>query len=128
MALQEYGRLRLFAAEAGGALVQITQVSSIDIQTESGNIPVDLLNEGLGGFSKGSGRVRVTIGFYVPVSGVEFPFQQAAVNGALVTLQVGVGPESYVGTGKVMTEGVSQSTNASAEGTVEWEGELKARE
>jgi hypothetical protein len=128
MAQQDYATLKVFAAEQGGALIQLRQLTSAQMSTEGGHQRVDLLNEGLGGFSPGSGSVRISLGFAVPVSGLEFPFQQAAANGNFVTMQFGVGAEAYVGTGKVQTESINQSVNAAVEGSVEWEGELKARQ
>jgi hypothetical protein len=126
--MADYVTLKVFAAEEGGALIQLRQLTSAEMTTENGDQRIDLLNEGLGGFSPGSGAVRISLGFAVPMSGVEFPFQQAAANGNNVTMQFGVGPESYVGVGRVKTETISQSVNAPVEGSIEWEGEMKARQ
>ena len=120
MALQDYSKLSAFVDQ--NYLIQITQIS---VSTESGQQEVDLLNEGLGGFTPGSGRVRINLGYVVPIGGPEFNFQAAAANGTYHTLQVPLGPLTSAGTGKFTEDEFSQSTNASTEGTCTWVGELK---
>ncbi len=119
MALQEYAKLPVFVDQA-----YLTQLTSVEITGESGQVAVDLLNEGLGGFTPGSGRTRVRIGFAVPIGGQEINVWNRMAKGAIVQFQVGVGAEGYSGKGKIMSVSISQSTNASVEGTCEWEGEL----
>ena len=120
MALEDFARLALFAN--GSPQKKLT---SVQHRTESGQISVDLMNEGLCGWTPGSGRCRITIGYAVPLSGVEFPWQAKCVSGELIKLQLAQGPDVYVGTGKCIDTDVSQSVNASTEGTAEWEGEFK---
>jgi len=124
---QDGAKLQVFMGLEGGALVYLEMCQSIEKVTESGNIRVDTL-QGLAGWSDGSGSVKLNLTYWVPKGGPEFPFQQACAAKAYVTVQVGVGSEAYVGSGKINTETVSQSTNAAVEGKIEWEGELKARE
>jgi hypothetical protein len=88
-------------------------------------MPVNLLNEGLGGFTPGTGSCKITLGFAIPIGGTEQPYQQDAANGAYIRMQLGVGDVSYIGTGKIHNVKISQSVNAAAEGTLDWEGELK---
>ncbi len=117
---QDYARLPVFYNQA--YLVQITSVSHT---TDAGQQPVNLLNEGLGGFTPGTGKCTMKIDFAIPIGGTEVPYQQDCANGAYVTLQLGVGPVSYIGTGKIQTVDIGQSTGAAAQGTANWEGELK---
>ena len=120
MALQDFAKLAVFYN--GNAL---TRVTSISLDTESGEQRVDLLNEGLSGFTPGSGSVSISVGFVVPIGGTEDTFQEDCATGKYITLQVPVGRKSYIGKGKLMSVKISQSTNANVEGTFEWSGELK---
>lgn len=120
MALQDYARLAV--AMNGNVL---TQVNSIDVEWNSGQNRVDLLNEGLAGFTPGSGDVTVNLGFHVPIGGLEEDFIASLVPGAYVTIQVFVGGKDYTGRGKIMNCKISQSTNAAVEGSLQWMGELK---
>lgn len=120
MSAQDYANLAVFYN--GNALIQIT---SIAMTTQSGQQRVELLNEGLGGFTPGSGSVNIEIGFVVPIGGLEDTFQEDCANGAFVTLQVPIGSKDYIGRGKIMEVKISQSTNAVTEGTFTWDGQLK---
>ena len=82
--------------------------------------------EGLAGFTPGSGDVSVTVNYVIPITGEEFDFQQATVEGRYVTIQIVQGPVQYQGTGKIMDNETSQSVNANTEGTFNWVGEIKA--
>jgi hypothetical protein len=119
MAQQEYARLGVFY---NGAWLE--QVTSVELTTNSGNQRVDLLNEGLGGFTPGSGDVSITIGFVIPIGGTELTFQEDCANRVFVDLQIPVGKKDYVGRGKLESVSMSQSVNAAAEGTFSWTGEI----
>lgn len=116
---------RLIILVGGTTLIEVT---SIQMTTNSGQNRVDLLNEGLAGFTPGSGDVSLNISFAVPRGGQEFPFQQKCATGAYVTMQVQIGDTQYVGLGKFLDVAINQSVNASVEGTANWLGELKAVE
>jgi hypothetical protein len=118
-ALQDYARLGCFYN--GSWLEQIT---SIEMATNGGQQRVDILNEGLGGFTPGSGDVTVTIGFAIPIGGTEATFQEDCSNGSYIDLQIPIGKKDYVGRGKLESVSMSQSVNAAAEGTFTWIGEL----
>lgn len=120
MALQDYARLPVFFN--GG---NITQLTSVDITFNSGQNKVDLLNEGLGGFTPGSGEVSIRLGVAVPIGGTEYTYLENCVEGAFVDLQLGIGAKAYAGRGKIITSSLRQSVNASVEGTIEWLGEIK---
>lgn len=119
MALQDYGKLGCFY---NGSLLQ--QITSIHLVTDAGLIPVDILNEGLGGFTPGSGKVTLAIGFVVPVGGTEETFQEDCANQKFVTIQVPIGSKAYIGNGKLLNVEIGQTTNASVEGTFNWMGEI----
>jgi hypothetical protein len=121
--LQDHARLAIFVDQ----VVQI-EVTSIQMTTNSGQQRVDLLNEGLAGFTPGSGDVSLQIGFAVPKGGQEYPWQQKCANGEYVSMQVILGATQYVGLGKFMDVSINQSVNASVEGTANWLGELKPLE
>jgi hypothetical protein len=116
---QDYARLACFV---DGSLVE--QITSISITTNSGNQRVDLLNEGLGGFTPGSGDVTIELGFVVPIGGTEEEYQEKCARRDFVVMQVPIGRKDYVGKGKIETVAISQSVNAAVEGTLTWIGEL----
>lgn len=89
---------------------------------------MNLLNEGLGGFTPGSGSCTIKLGFVVPIGGTEVPYQQDCANGAYVDFQIGCGSVGYLGTGKLMNCEIGQSAGAATEGSIEWHGELKPME
>ena len=120
MPQQDYAKLPVFVN--GNPLVQVT---SVEFTTDSGQQRVELLNEGLGGFTPGSGSCTLSLGFAIPIGGTEEEFQQKCSDGEYVTVQIGVGAVAYVGTGKILNVAISQSVGAAAEGTLEWSGELK---
>jgi hypothetical protein len=120
---QDYAKLTAFYNQA-----YLQQLTSISHKTESGQQPVNLLNEGLGGFTPGSGSCTISLGFTIPIGGTEVPYQQDAANGAYVTFQIGVGSVAYIGTGKIMNVDIGQETGSASHGTCEWHGELKAME
>jgi len=103
---------------------ELKMLTSVKMTTDSGQQPVDLLNEGLSGFTPGSGRVTVDIGYAVPIGGPEAPYQQDCAAGSFVTLQVFEGALSYIGKGKIINNEVGQSTNNPMEGSCQWMGPL----
>ncbi len=121
MALNDYARL---ACLYNGN--PLTQLTSLHHTTNSGQQRVDLMNEGLGGFTPGPGDCTIEVGFAVPIGGTEDEFQEDCANGAFVTLQVPIGRKDYIGLGKIMNVSISGSTGANVEGTFSWTGELKA--
>ena len=123
MALNDYARLPLFLDGT-----HVTQLTSVEAEWDAGQQRVDLLHEGLGGFTPGSGSVTVTIGFAVPIGGLEYPYLKKLVDGAYIDLQLGVGSEAYAGRGKIMSTRIGQSVNASVEGTATWTGQFSAPE
>ena len=110
-----------FCAVNGNVL---TLINSIERETDSGQQRIDTL-QGLSGWTPGSGSVKITIGYLCPIGGTEERFQQMCALGEYVTVQLGWGPSAYVGVGKFLTDKMSQSANAAAEGSINWEGELK---
>ena len=123
MALEDYATLKIFYDGT-----PLTQVTSIQKSTESGQLEVDLIESGLGGFSPGSGRVRISVGYAIPRSGPEKDFDSDSSSGRYVTLQLNQGKKFYIGQGKVMDTSASQSAGANTEGSFEWTGELKGNE
>jgi hypothetical protein len=113
---------RLGTIYGGNALAKIT---SLQMVTDAGLQPVDTLIEGFVGFSEGSGKVTISIGFVIPIGGPEAEFQQHCARKEIVEVEFFVGALTYVGRGKVTTCTISQSVNQAAEGTCEWMGPIK---
>jgi hypothetical protein len=123
IAQQDYAALKgLFN---GSPMLQVT---SLAINTESGLQPVQLLHEGIGGYTTGSGSVTIEVGFVVPIGGQEFDFQGVCARGEFCTLQVFVGRQSYSGKGKINTVNITQSVDQVASGTFTFTGPKKAME
>ena len=122
-ALQDYATLTVFL---NGQNLQ--QLTSAEATFDSGQQRVELLNEGLGGFTPGSGSVTISLGFAIPIGGTEDTYLARCVAGEYVTMQLGIGAEQYVGTGKITNVSISQSVGAASEGTLEWTGQFKAPE
>lgn len=101
-----------------------SKLTSISMRHEGGQQPVDLLNEGLGGFSPGSGRVQISLSYSVPIGGAEFDFATAVAEGTYHTIQVTVGGKTYVGQGKFIDNDLNQTVNSATEGSVSWLGEI----
>jgi hypothetical protein len=105
----------------GQHLIQISQIS---VEMENGEQQVFTLNEGLAGFSPGSGITNVTINYIIPASGFEFNFADAVHGRGYHTVQVAAGATDYIGEGKFLNNSISQSTGAASEGTVSFSGEF----
>lgn len=120
MALSDYARPGTFYQ--GNPLTQVTSLSHV---TNSGNQRVDLLTEGLGGFTPGPGDCTIEVGFAVPTGGLEEDFQQDCANRAFVTMQFSIGGQYYIGQGKIDTVSISGSVGSNTEGSFTWIGELK---
>lgn len=123
MAFTEYARLPV---EVDGR--KCDQIIRITLRTDGGKIEVYTLETGLAGFTPGPGKCEITLEYAVPAGGFEEPFQAMCCELGSHTLQVGVGPEAYVGEGEFMTDELSMSVQQSASGSVTWVGEKKAIE
>ncbi len=120
IAQQDYAQLKgLFN---GSPILQIT---SLGLNGESGIQPVNLLHEGLGGFSGGTGSVTVELGFVVPIGGQEFDFFGIMAREEYCTFQVFCGRQSYSGKGKINNVNITQSTDTATAGTLTWTGPKK---
>jgi hypothetical protein len=111
----------LYAFYNGSRLKQLTSAA---MTTNSGDIRVDLLNEGLGGFSEGSGDVTIELGFAVPIGGTEVDYQGDSANHRDVVMQFQSGGKVYTGTGRITSTNISQNVNSATEGTASWTGPL----
>jgi hypothetical protein len=110
MALQEGAVVRLFVDGR-----QMTTVHQISQKTNSGQVLLKVLNGGLIGFVKGAGDITISFAGYVFSGGFEEPIQEWAVVGSVHSIQLGVGPTDFVGTGKFTECELSQSTDQGAE-------------
>lgn len=123
MAMQDYATLKVFLNGS-----PITQLTSISKSQSNGQQRIDLLNEGLGGFTPGPGEVTIEIGYPIPIGGPEFDYDGMNARAEFVDMQLFQGRFSYAGRGKITETRVSQSTGAAAEGSATWVGELKPPE
>ena len=117
--------LKLSAFLDGGFIKYCTSISFV---TESGNIPMETLNEGLSGFTEGTGDVTIEVGLTLPSTGPEYRYQQICAQSIVCSMQIGLGAESYAAQGKIMSCSFSQTVNGGAEGTFTWKGPKTAIE
>jgi hypothetical protein len=117
VAQQDYAILK--SAMNGDSLVQ---VRSIRHNTEGNHQPVELLEEGLAGFTPGSPSVEVQIDYAVPIGGPEENFQAICVRGEYVDIQIFQGRLSWAGRGKIMSNQVSSQVGQNTEGTFTFRG------
>ena len=120
-------------AQQDGALMsvmadgrELDQITSVSVKTDGGKIPIYTLKGGLSGFSKGPGKLELSMGYAVKVGGFEEPFQKWAATLGSHTLQVDIGPHSLIAEGEFMTDSLGQSVQAAVEGSVDWLGALTA--
>jgi hypothetical protein len=123
MALQDGAILTLFI----DGLYQ-AKASNISITTNSGQVRMDTIAEGLAGFTPGAGDVSISGSSVVHIGGLEFDFHSAAAKGGYHSLQVVIGAKAYTGSGKFMDTTTSQSVNANTESSFNWTGQLKPLE
>jgi hypothetical protein len=121
MELKDFGKLRAWVDEAF-----LVFISNIEKVTESGNIPITILNEGLAGFTDGSGSTTINFTYYVPRTGFEFNFEQAVEEKGIHSVQLTVSGHNVLLKGKFMTSNISQSTDQAVTGTASFMGSLKA--
>lgn len=123
VAQQDYATPKAFLNGA-----PVLNITSIGIVTESGVQPVNLLGEGLGGWTSGSGQVTIELGILIPIGGQEHPFQQMCADEEYVEMQVFFGRDTYNGKGKFTQVSLQGSNDAAASGTVNFTGPKKAFE
>lgn len=121
MALQDHAVVRVMLN--GNPLENITRCT---LSTDSGQLPVDVLRQGLAGFTPGAGSTKVDLGYTIPISGSEHDYQGDCAVGAYIKLQVGRADKDFIAVGKILTNEESQSTGSSLEGSISWQGPLKA--
>lgn len=123
MALTKFARTAI--ALDGTWLKFLTSASMV---TDGGKTPINLLEEGLAGFSPGSGSVTVTLGYALPMGGQEYPYQQKVTRDEDVQLQIRWGAEQYAALGQLTNDEKNRNVDAPTEGTVNWTGVLDEME
>lgn len=89
----------------------LVHISDIHQKTNSGQVPIKVLNYGLVGFVRGAGDITITGTMFVPAGGFEKDIQKWTVEGSYHTIQLGIGPSDFAGTGKFMDCDIGQSTD-----------------
>jgi hypothetical protein len=101
---------------------QITE-SEVSLEIDGKNQPIETL-EGFAGKTQGAGVVTVTGTGYIPVSGPEFDYFTEVFNGGYHTLQVPLGPKSYIGNGYFDNCKIMGSVGKATEISFTWLGEF----
>jgi hypothetical protein len=121
MAMQDYARLWI---EIDG--IRCSQATSISMETDGGKIEVYTIDNGFAGFTPGPGKCTVTFDYAIPAGGYEVNVQEMCCKPGRHTIQIGVGPLSYVGEGEFTTDKLSMSMKDSTSGSATWVGERSA--
>lgn len=120
MAQQDYALVKLFLN--GAAVTQITRIRRM---LDAQNQPIQLMNEGLGGWSHGMGISRVEWDAPVPIGGPEFDYEGIAARREFVELQVFVGRASVASLGKIQTTELEGAVGTPTAYSITWEGGLE---
>ncbi len=123
MALTDYVITKLFYNSS-----PVTQITRIARVVKANNQAVQLLNEGLGGFTDGSGECTIEWDAPIPIGGTEFDYEADCVSKAYVDMQFFCGARSYSGRGKLEEAATEQAVGASGSIKVQWVGEFKPTE
>jgi hypothetical protein len=123
MAQQDYSLVKLFFNGAS-----VTQLTKVTRMMDAQNQPIMLLNEGLGGWSPGSGISSVEWEAPIPLGGTEFDYEGIAHRREYVDLQVFVGSRSVASRGKIQTVQSEGSAGAPSSCSIKWEGAFEPTE
>jgi hypothetical protein len=107
---------------------EIKLAESFEHETDAGQIPVLVLNEGLVGFTPGAGQCNLSGTIKVPIGGFEDNIQKWAVEGSYHVFQTGIGKNSVINKGKFTNVKLSQSVGQDAQISYTFVGEKKAFE
>lgn len=103
----------------------VNKITSASWRGESGLQPVNLMNEGLDGFSIGSGMSTIEWSGPIPKEGPEHSYRRDFTEHRDVEMQYTSGAESYAAVGKIITYEESQSDNEVLSFTATWQGRLQ---
>lgn len=122
-AQQDYALVKLFFNGA-----PVTQITRIRRMLDAQNQPIQLMNEGLGGWSAGAGISRVEWDAHIPIGGAEFDYEGICTRREFVDLQVFVGSQSVASRGKIQTTELEGSVGNPTSMAITWEGAFEPTE
>jgi hypothetical protein len=123
MAQQDYAVPKLFLN--GGPITQITKVTRM---VDAQNQPVNLMIEGLGGWSPGAGMSRLEWEAPPPIGGPEFDYEGMCARKDYVEMQLFLGGGSVASLGKIQSVQTEGSVGNPSSMTIVWEGPLQPTE
>jgi hypothetical protein len=119
--LQDGAETQVFAE--GVYLNDVLQ--SITLSADSATVAIDTF-AGLSGFQNGPGKCTLDLTMVIMKGGPIFPFKSFMVAKKTLTMQVGAGPLSYAGKGRVTKVDLAKtSPDGATTWQVSWMGELK---
>jgi len=104
---------------------EIKVAESFEHETDAGQVPVLVLNEGLVGFTPGAGQCNLSGTLKVPIGGFEENIQAWAVEGSYHVFQTGIGANAVINTGKFTNVKLSQSVGQDAQISYQFVGDKK---
>ncbi len=115
--MQDFALLKLFYNGS-----PITMITRIKRMVNANNVPIQVLGEGLAGYTDGSGECTMDWDAPIPIGGTEFDYEGDCTAKNFVDMQIFVGRRSYAGRGKLQSAETSQEQGAAATIAVSWTG------
>lgn len=91
------------------------RVTNVEINGQSGMQAIEILKEGLVGFTDGAKRLEISGTWPVFIEGLEKPIPDWIEEGSYHECQIPVGPTNLISKGRFDTFRLGQSTNANTE-------------
>ncbi len=122
-AQQDYALVKLFLNGA-----PVTQITKVTRMLDAQNQPIMLMNEGLGGWSPGSGISSIEWDVPIPIGGSEFDYEGMNQRREYVDMQVFVGSRSVASRGKIQTVQTEGAAGSPSSMSIKWEGAFEPTE
>lgn len=122
-AQQDYAVPKLFLNGA-----PVTQITRVKRMLDAQNQPIQLMLEGLGGWTPGAGISRIEWDAPVPIGGPEFDYEGMCARRDYVDMQVFLGGGSVASRGKIQTVETEGSVGSPTSMALAWEGAFEPTE
>lgn len=120
MALQSYAQIQFFVNGA-----PVTQKTRVKRTLTMNRTPINLLGQGLAGYSEGLPELTHELDAPIPIGGHEFDYEGMAHRNEFVETQIFIGSRSYAGLGVIQVVDTGQEAGAAASTSITWTGEAR---
>jgi hypothetical protein len=115
--LQTYALIQFFVN--GAPVVQKTRITR---SLTANRTPVNLMGEGLSGYTDGIPELTHEFDAPVPIGGHEFDYEGMLTRNEFVETQIFIGARSYAGLGVIQSAVTTQEAGGAASTAVSWTG------